>query len=210
MTTKISTIQHLFIIDTSVRSYQEKSNLISRVNDSLDSIRLVAKRNYKQAQKITIMSIKDNQIKCMCHDLDITETNDFSIGTITLNEPVQLFDAIGTGIATWRALAHKRTDSIKHQVSLFTSGKDFGSRKYSICTLKSIITSLTTIGWQFTLIGRNPLLSLIASNLGIHNYYNCSAPQSYRERNFLISRLKKQWQLQQIKNHPDNHAFKAA
>ena len=187
-----------------------QKDLISRVNDTFDSIREAVRKHKSQQHRITVMTITQGLIKCVCHNLNITEVQQF-------NEPVNqqptnngLYDAIGGSIATWKALSHLRSLADSHQVSIFSNGQDQGSKKYNACSLKSIVTSLSSEGWKFTMIGSGSLFPQTAKHLGINNYYICRPPRSTKERNFLIAQLRRQWRLQQVSKHLNGEAPVAA
>jgi len=206
MTTFLSqpsfTVHHLFIIDT---TQPNASHLTSQVNDCLDSIRLSAKKHLSQTHRITLMALESDQVRCLYHDLDMSCAQDYIISDKKAHGPSQLLDAIGTCIATWRALSKRDLKSSKYQVTVFSSGRDRGSRKYSTCTIKTIISSLVSTGWKFTIIGSTPLLPQVAEKLGINNYYISKSESSARDRNFLISQLRRQWRRQQLACPADHH-----
>ncbi len=194
-------VHHLLIVDMNSPHIPTQKDLISRVNDTFDSIREAVRKHKSQQHRVTVMTITQGLIKCVCHDLNITEIPHF-------NEPIDhqavnkgLYDAIGGSIATWKALSHLRSLADSHQVSIFSNGKDQDSKKYNACSLKSIVTSLSTEGWKFTMIGSGSLFPQTAKHLGINNYYICRPPRSTKERNFLISQLRRQWRLQQVSKH---------
>jgi len=203
-------VHHLLIVDMNSARSRAQTDLISRVNDTLDSIRASMQKHNSQQHRITLMTITQGLIKCVCHDVNITDVVHF-------NEPLDhhthnqcLYDAIGGSIATWRALSHLRSLADSHQVSIFSNGQDEGSKKYTVCTLRTIITSLTADGWKFTMIGSGSLFPQIAKQLGIHNYYICRPPRSTKERNFLISQLRRQWRLQQVSSQLNKDTSVAA
>lgn len=203
-------VHHLLIVDMNSTHAPSQKDLISRVNDTFDSIREAVRKHKSQQHRITVMTITQGLIKCVCHDLNIKEVQHF-------NEPIDqqpinkgLYDAIGGSIATWKALSHLRSLADSHQVSIFSNGKDLGSNKYNACSLKSIVSSLSSEGWKFTMIGSGSLFPQTAKHLGINNYYICRPPRSTKERNFLISQLRRQWRLQQVSKHLNEDTSVAA
>ena len=205
------TVHHLFVVDASYRTVHELSRLTSQVNDSLDSIRQATKRHTAQTHQLTMMIIQNGQIKCLHHDRSIDDVQPLDIKKGHGRKTTLILDAIGSCIATWRALGQRRQKSDKHQVSIFSPVHDRGSQKYNICNLKMIINSLIRLDWNFTLIGESPLIPHIASNLCINNYYICKSQSTGRDRNFLISQLRRQWRHQQVSNvHPETTTQVAA
>ena len=208
--TTLFSVHHLLIVDMNSTHAPSQKDLISRVNDTLDSIREAVHKHKSQQHRVTVMTITQGLIKCVNHDLNINEVQNF-------NEPLDhkpnnkgLYDAIGGSIATWKALSHLRSLADSYQVSIFSNGKDQGSKKYTACSLKSIVTSLSSEGWKFTMIGSGSLFPQTAKHLGINNYYICRPPRSTKERNFLISQLRRQWRLQQVSKQLNEDASVAA
>ncbi len=204
------TVHHLFIVDMNSTHAPTEKDILARVNDSLDSIRQSESKHNSQKHNITIMTITQGLIKCVCHDVHINQATHFNETINKQGSNKALFDAIGGSIATWRALSHLREHADSHQVSIFSDGKDESSKKYTACTLRTIITSLTGEGWKFTMIGTGALFPQVAKHIGIHNYYICRPPRTSKERNFLIAQLKRQWRLQQISNQLNSETQVAA
>jgi len=192
------TVQHLLIVDMYAPQPKEQTDLISRVNDTLDSITQSAKKYGSQQHYVTIMTITSGLIRCICHNINIHEVTHFNQPTHIAHRNERLFDAIGGCIATWRALESLRPSCDSHQVSIFSDGLDHGSKKYTFSSLRSVISALIQDDWKFTLVGSSIQLQQIAEKLGIYSFYRCRPPRSTKERNFLINQLKKQWRLRQI------------
>ena len=192
------TVQHLLIVDMYAPIPKDQTDLISRVNDTLDSITQSAKKFGSQEHYVTIMTINQGLIRCICHNISIYNVVHFNQPTNTAHRNERLFDAIGGSIATWRALQSLRPTPNSHQVSVFTDGIDHGSKKYTYSSLRSVISALIQDQWKFILVGSSVQLQNIAEKLGIYSYYRCRPPRSTKERNFLINQLKKQWRLRQI------------
>ena len=192
------TVQHLLIVDLYAPIPKDQTDLISRVNDTLDSISQSAKKYSSQEHYVTIMTIHNGLIKCICHNISIHRVAHFNQATHTAHRNERLFDAIGGSIATWRALDSLRQPCDSHQVSIFTDVIDHGSKKYTYSSLRSVISALAQDQWKFALVGSSIQLQQIAEKLGIYSYYRCRPPRSTKERNFLINQLKKQWRLRQI------------
>jgi len=191
-------VQHLLIVDMYAPVPNDQTDLISRVNDTLDSITQSAKKYGSQQHYVTIMTINNGLIRCICHNINIHAVAHFNQPTHTAHRNERLFDAIGGSIATWRALESLRQSCDSRQVSIFSDGLDHGSKKYSIASIRSVISALIQDEWKFTLVGSSVQLQQIAEKLGIYSYYRCRPPRSTKERNFLINQLKKQWRLRQI------------
>lgn len=204
---KVFTVQHLLIVDMYAPVPREQSDLIARVNDTLDSIKQTAKKNASQRHYVSIMTITNGLIRCISHNINIHEIVHFNQNIYAGHRNHQLFDAIGGCVATWRALEHLRIKSESQQVTLFSDGDDEGSKKYSFCTLRSLFTALIEERWKFTMVGSSSQLQQIAEKLGIFSYYRCRPPRSTKERNFLINQLKKQWRLRQLsfQNNSQEH-----
>lgn len=196
------TVRHLFVVDTAVITQSSKQQLIAQINDSLESIRNSARKYPNQTHRITLFSLDATGIKCTYNDVSIGDIISFQ-PKIALKHEVQLLDGVGAALGTWRALNKRSSAMDKYHVSIFTSGRDKGSKKYSMCTLKTIITSLRDSGWQFTMIGANPLLPHVAVHFGIESYYLCKPPYSTRERLFLINQLQRQW-IRSQKSHTES------
>jgi len=191
-------VQHLLIVDMYAPQSPDQTDLLARVNDTMDSIRQSASKHDSQRHFVTLMTITNGLIRCICHNISIYEVAHFNQKTYQGHRNQQLFDAIGGSIATWRALEHLRQECDSCQVTLFSDGEDEGSTKYNYSSLKGIIRSLIQDGWKFTMVGSTTQLQKVAEQLGIFSYYRCRPPRSTKERNFLISQLKKQWRLRQL------------
>lgn len=195
MTNSNSTVHHLLILDAFCKNDNQKSLVLSQVNDSIDAIRNSDTNDLTTEHRITLFVSSQNGISCKFFDLNV-----YDVGQIDLpNKTVQatnLLDAIGGSIGTWRAMRKSKNIHNSYRVSIFTTGRDNASKKYSRCTLKMIIESLRKSGWTFIMIGAHPLLPRIAQQIGITHYYIKKDPFFQSERNFLISQLKRQWKVQ--------------
>ena len=192
MTKSSYQVNHLFIIDASAEQGGAKSSITSQVNDSIESIKLNQDKETRFNHRLTMFLFQNNNLKCLYSDVGISDVRTFFNNSE--NRAIgQTLDAIGSCIATWRALNAKNRVKGKFQVTIFSSGRDKNSRKYGLHTLKSIIESLSITGWQFTIVSSNVLLPRIAGQLGIKNYYVCRNTKITKDRNFLINQLKKQW-----------------
>lgn len=198
MTTSRALINHLFIVDASSASSSLTSSIRAQVNDSLDSIRESNTKRNSLDHRITLFLFRNNHLKCVLSDVSIKEVGSFMLETKGETQTGQTLDALGTCIATWRAMNNRGSNNGKYSVTIFSTGRDHGSRKYSTCTLKTIIESLTENGWHFTMVSSNALLPRVSAQLGIKNYYVCRNSQMTRDRNFLITQLKRQWFTRQM------------
>ena len=210
MTTNPRFVDHLFIIDTSVRSTRELQLLQAGINDSIMSIRRSSLNNELCTHRISLMIIDTKGVQCLYHAKDINEVSEFSMNSFSIGADIRLYDGIGTSIGTWRALGQRNQKNGKTSITIFTRGVDGGSCKYSICTIKSIIQHLKQRDWQFMLIGNHSLLPFIAQKMGIDKYYNRSNVSVHRERNFVISQLVRQWRQQQLIKTNTKTKIKAA
>ena len=196
MTHQNQQVNHLFFVDISGNIQSSNSSVTAQVNDSIDSIRQSQENSKYVDHRITLFLLQNNNLNCIYSDLSIHDVQTFFFTPNGQNVIGQTLDAIGTSIATWRALNVRNHVKGKFQVTLFTSGRDRGSRKYTSYTLKSIIESLSQCDWQFTIVSSNALLPRIAAQLGVKNYYVCRNSQLKRDKNFLINQLKRQWVIQ--------------
>ncbi len=203
------TINHLFFIDTSTASTGQRRLVQEQVNDMLDSIRNSHIDDIHSDHLVTAFLFENNNLRCFYHQRSIQQIAHFVFPGEPTKKPGPVLDALATSIATWRAMNREGRNQNYH-VTIFSPVRDSGSRKYSECTLKSIITSLKENRWNFTLINETPLISNLAKRLGISNYYICRKSTISRDRNFMIRQLQRQWLDRQLDTSRSNEDMEYA
>ena len=184
--------QILFFIDLSTPSSNKRRSTIDACNQEIEQL----KKSHPKSQ-ISIFQFDGKQLQCTSYSVGINDqTTLFFRETDAVTGPV--LDAIGACIGTWRAFANDPI--IRSYVSLFifSSIKDNGSVKYSVCSLHALFQSLKKENWNIQLHSMNPLAPQIATKLEVSlaSHQRRVPPQNQ----FLLAQLKRQWMSQQKNN----------
>lgn len=156
---------NLIIVDESGSMSSIRQQAFSGMNETLQTIKIVAERNPEMEQYVTLITFDSNHTKLHydnANGLNVVPLHerDYQPGGCT-----PLYDAIGTGIARVNAMT-KEGDSVL--VTIITDGYENDSKEYSLKMVKNLIEKLKEQNWTFAFIGTDDLdVEGMAASMGI-------------------------------------------
>lgn len=159
---------NLIIVDQSGSMEIIRKQAFMGINETLETIVKLQKKNNDIEQHITLMTfdstsinfIYDNELSCSIHNL--------SYGQYIPGGATPLYDAIGSGISKLNAITSDKDNVL---VTIITDGEENSSNEYNLTMINNLISKLKRSGWTFTLIGTDNLnVEGIAISMGIEDH----------------------------------------
>ena len=107
----------------------------------------------------------DNTIETLYEDVDINQIERLTHKSYVPRGTTALYDAIGTCIKKIENFEY--TSDVTIKVIILTDGEDNSSKKYSSHQIKELITTKTSVGWDFMFLGADQDAVCAAAHLGI-------------------------------------------
>lgn len=159
---------NLIILDESGSMVTVHRETISGCNETLNSIRNMAKNHPEIKQYVSIFCFDTANSRYIFHDVPVEETRDLTMDDYCPNACTPLYDAIGYTVTQLRKLL-VNSESVG-VVTIITDGYENASRRWNQHLVADLIESLKRKGWVFTFIGANIDVVGTATGLGIDSY----------------------------------------
>lgn len=172
-------IYNLIILDESGSMMSIKSQAISGLNETMQTIRDAQEKYEDQSHYVTLVSFNTNKVKtiydcCPVHRIQELDNNDYQPSACT-----PLYDAMGVSLSQLKSVV-KDEDNVL--VTIITDGYENASREYSDKAITQLVESLKAKGWVFAYIGANQDVEKVATSMGILNSLCFDAnPEGTRE-----------------------------
>ena len=172
-------IYNLIILDESGSMMSIKSQAISGLNETMQTIRDAQEKYEDQSHYVTLVSFNTNKVKtiydcCPVHRIQELDNNDYQPSACT-----PLYDAMGVSLSQLKSVV-KDDDNVL--VTIITDGYENASREYSDKAITQLVESLKAKGWVFAYIGANQDVEKVATSMGILNSLCFDAnPEGTRE-----------------------------
>lgn len=159
---------NLIILDESGSMRCVRHQTITGCNETLNSIRNIAKEDEDTKQYVSIFCFDNVHSRYIFENEPIENTREVTAEDYCPNACTPLYDAIGFTVTRLRQLVTE-TDSVG-VVTIITDGYENASRRWSHQAVLELINSLKIRGWVFTFIGANIDVERTATGLGIDSY----------------------------------------
>jgi len=160
---------NLIILDESGSMHCIKSQALSGVNETLQTIRAAQEKYPDQEQYVTFVPFQSGNIRLVRDCENIRNIRDIHPSEYGPNGGTPLYDAIGTSVSQLR-LKVSDVDSVL--VTIITDGMENASRMYNARDIERLIGEMKECGWLFTYIGANQDAIEVARAINIHNAMN--------------------------------------
>ena len=157
---------NLIIVDESGSMGSIRQQAFSGMNETLQTIKIVAEQKPDMEQHVTLITFDSNHTKFHydnAEGLNVVPLHerDYQPGGCT-----PLYDAIGLGISKVNAVTR---DGDTVLVTIITDGYENDSREYNLKMVKNLIEKLKKQNWTFTFIGTDDLdVEGMAASMGIY------------------------------------------
>lgn len=159
-------IFNLIILDESGSMESIKQQAITRVNETIQTIRNAQKQHEEQEHYVSLVSFNSSSVKNI---YDCKQANQVEELTDKLYIPdccTPLYDAMGLSL---NKLRKSITEEDKVLVTIITDGYENASQEYSGEAIKALVDSLRSKGWVFTYIGANQDVEKVAATISVTN-----------------------------------------
>ncbi len=166
--TPASSTYNLIILDESGSMYAVRDQTISGCNETLNSIRNIAKEQPEIKQYVSIFCFSSTNSRYIFQDMPVENTRDLTPDDYRPNSCTPLYDAIGYTVTLLRNLI-EQTEAVG-VVTIITDGYENASRRWNHPAVVELIEGLKKQGWVFTFIGANIDVERTAKGMGIDSF----------------------------------------
>ncbi len=159
---------NLIILDESGSMSSVRDETVSGCNETLNSIRIMAKKQPDIKQYVSIFCFDTTNSRYIFRNVPVEETRDLTTDDYTPCSCTPLYDAVGYTVTQLRSLiADSRSVAV---VTIITDGYENASRRWNYWSVVELIAGLKKKGWVFTFIGANIDVEQTARGLGIDSF----------------------------------------
>jgi len=159
-------IYNLIILDESGSMQYIKSQAITGLNETLQTIKSAQEKFENQSHYVTLVSFNTNRVKTIYDCSPANRIQDLCNNDYQPSAGTPLYDAMGISLTKLRAEV-KDEDNVL--VTIITDGYENASREYSGNAIADLVDELKTKGWIFAYIGANQDVEKVAASMGIRN-----------------------------------------
>lgn len=147
-------IFNLIIVDESGSMSVIQKQALSGLNETLHTVRLLAKQHADLEQNVTLLFFDSNHRNYKYFNTAASETTELTEKDYSPCGCTPLYDAIGESVGKVNALMGSGDEAL---VTIITDGYENASREFTLEMVKNLIEKLKEQGWTFTLIGTDNL-----------------------------------------------------
>ncbi len=159
---------NLIILDESGSMNCVRPQTISGCNETLNSIRHMAKEQPDIKQYVSIFCFDNTNSRYIFRNVPVEDTRDLTEADYRPCGCTPLYDAIGYTVTQLEKQI--ATSDAVAVVTIITDGYENASRQWNIRSVVQLITRLKEKGWVFTFIGANIDVEKAAKGIGIDSY----------------------------------------
>ena len=160
---------NLIILDESGSMTDVRDQTVSGCNETLNSIRIMAKKQPDIKQYVSIFCFDTTNSRYIFRNAPVEETRDLTTDDYAPCSCTPLYDAVGYTVTQLRSLI--ADSGAVAVVTIITDGYENASRRWNHSSVVELIAGLKKKGWVFTFIGANIDVEQTASGLGIDSYF---------------------------------------
>lgn len=159
---------NLIILDESGSMSCVRPQTISGCNETLNSIRNMAKEQPSTKQYVSIFCFDNTNSRYLFRNVPIEKARDLTTDDYKPNGCTPLYDAIGYTVTQLETLiADSGSVAV---VTIITDGYENASCRWTLHSVAELIERLKNNGWVFTFIGANIDVEKAAKSLKIDSY----------------------------------------
>ncbi len=159
---------NLIILDKSGSMSCVRPQTISGCNETLNTIRHMAKEQPDNRQYVSIFCFDNINSRYLFEDVAVEYTHDLTEADYRPYGNTPLYDAVGYTVSRLeRRIADSEAVAV---VTIITDGYENSSRRWTLRSVAALIERLKRKGWVFTFIGANIDVDMAAKGLGIDSF----------------------------------------
>jgi Mg-chelatase subunit ChlD len=157
---------NLIILDESGSMSIIKSQAISGVNETVQTIRSAQAKHEDQEHYVTLVSFNSDAVKTIYDNIPAANIEELTDRQYEPNSCTPLYDAMGNSL---NKLRKSVADNDVVLVTIITDGYENDSHEYTRPIIKKLVEELKAKGWVFTYIGANQDVEQAAMSIAVDN-----------------------------------------
>ena len=157
---------NLIILDESGSMNSIRSEAITSVNETFQTIRSAQRKYEDQEQYVSFVSFNSDKIKTVYDCVPVNDVKDLTDRDYLPDCCTPLYDAMGQSLTN---LMRKVNDEDNVLVTIITDGYENSSSEYSGKAIRQLVSSLKGKGWVIVYIGAEHDVEKVAAELDIDN-----------------------------------------
>jgi len=153
-------------------------------------------RNPHQEHKLTLLTCNNGRMRCLYTRANALKAQLVGRSDYNPSSPSNIVDGIGGTIGAMRVY-NARSESEQFHCTIFTSGVDDNSSKYTESMIASLIERPKKKGWIFSIVGVNDSVEQWARKMGINICCLVKSSDQSSRKEVVLKMLKRRW----LKDH---------
>ena len=179
-------IFNLIIVDESGSMSVIQKQALSGLNETLHTVRLLAKQHAELEQNVTLLFFDSNHRNYKYFNASANDTEELTDKDYSPCGCTPLYDAIGEAVSKVNALMGSGDEAL---VTIITDGYENASTEFTLQMVKNLIEKLKEQGWTFTLFGTDNLdVESMAHSMAIDEHLEFKQDASGTEKMFMRER----------------------
>lgn len=168
----VKKIHNLLIVDESGSMQSLYNAALTGMNETLNSIRKLAKECPEQEQEVTLVTFDSSHYNKIFDGKKALKTRDLTSKDYRPGGCTPLYDAMGKALTE---LEPKVKEDEAVLVTVITDGYENASCEYSLSEIRALVERLDKAGWLFSYIGANQDAAKVGAEMGIQDTLNFEA-----------------------------------
>lgn len=157
-------IHNLLIVDESGSMRILYNAAISGMNETINTIRAMAKECPEQIQEVTLVTFDTTHYNKIFDSVDANDTRALTDKDYRPQGCTPLYDAMGKALTE---LEPKVKENEAVLVTVITDGYENASTEYTLNAIRALVERLDKAGWVFSYIGANQDSAAVGNSMGI-------------------------------------------
>lgn len=184
---------NVIILDKSGSMSSIREQAITSTNETIQSIRMAAKRDPENLQFLTLVAFCGCEVKVIFDNKPIVDVKDISKKDYEPCCMTPLYDAIGQTIVPLHEKVC-REEATSVAVTIITDGYENASREFNGPAIARIINDYKEEGWLFTYMGADHDVEKVAMSINIDNHMMFDKSEEGIKESFSLHQMKmREW-----------------
>lgn len=163
---------NLVILDASGSMSCIEKEAIGAVNETIQTIRNVQKKNEEQEHFFSLVVFNSDEVKTVYDCIEINKIEELTSAQYCPSSCTPLYDAMGNALTN---LQKKVAEEDNILVTIVTDGYENASVEYNSTSINALVDSLKKKNWLFAYVGANQDAKAVGRSMGIHSTMNFAA-----------------------------------
>lgn len=160
----VKKVHNLLIVDESGSMGAIYNAALSGMNETLKTIRELAKECPEQKQEVTLVTFDTGHYNKIFDSTPSEQTRELTENDYRPSGATPLYDAMGKALTELEPKVKEGEVAI---VTVITDGYENASSEYSLSAIRALVERLDSAGWVFSYIGANQDSKEVGNSMGI-------------------------------------------